>query len=159
MNYLKFFSLIIIITSFLTTLSFTQPPAERGPRPERGARIFDRLPDLTEEQQEQIKQLRTAHLKEILPIENKIREKAAQLNTLETSEKVDMVKINKTIEELGELKVTIAKKRAAHRQDIRKILTEDQRVIFDSMPGKRGPHFDNEGGRGYQRDDRPGKRF
>ena len=158
-KYFKLSILTIVLAGLLVGVSFAQRPMDKGQRPERGDRIFERIPDMTEQQQEQIKQLRTDHLKEILPLRNTIREKKAQLNTLSTSDKADMTMINKIIEEIGELKVNVAKKKASHRQQIRKILTADQRVIFDSLPGKRGPHQQHEGGCGHQRIDRPGKRF
>lgn len=154
-KYFKSIALALLITSMMVSLGFAQPPIEKGSRSERGERFMERIPDLTDEQNDQIKELKTSHMKEVLPIRNQIDEKQAQLNTLSTAEKVDMAKINKTIEEIGELKVTIAKKRAAHRQQIRNLLTEDQRIVFDTMPMNRGNH---KGFKGSKRGPRCGMR-
>jgi Spy/CpxP family protein refolding chaperone len=92
------------------------------------------IPDMTEQQKEQVEQLRTEHLKVMLSLQNQLQEKMAQLRTLSTAEKVNMNDINKKIEEIGQLKIKLMKERVAHRQDIRKLLTEEQRVIFDMHP-------------------------
>jgi len=160
-NYFKVAIITIILTSLLVGVSLAQPPGKREPHPEKGERFLERIPDITDEQKEQIKDLKTDHMKEVLPLRNQIDEKQARMKTLSTAEKVDMAKINKTIEEIGELKITIAKKRAVHRQEIRNILTEDQRVVFDSMTMKRGRHASSNDCKPqrHKRDMRPGNRF
>lgn len=101
------------------------------------------IPDMTEQQKEQMEQLRTEHLKVMLPLKNQLQEKMARLRTLSTAEKVNMNDINKKIDEIGELKIKLMKERATHRQDIRKLLTEEQRVMFDMhpMPHQARPHM------------------
>ena len=101
------------------------------------------IPDMTEQQKEQMEELRTEHLKVMLPLKNQLTEKHARLNTLSTVENVDMKKINKTIDEIGEIKTKMMKEHASHRQEIRKLLTEDQRLVFDMhpMPHKSHPHM------------------
>ena len=90
--------------------------------------------DLTDEQTSQLKELRTKFMKEVLPLRNELQEKHAQLRTLSTGDNVDMNKVNQTIDQIGAITTKLMKQRAAHRQEVRKILTEDQRVKFDSMP-------------------------
>jgi Spy/CpxP family protein refolding chaperone len=118
----------------------------------------DRIPDITEEQQEQIKELRTGHMKEMLPLRNQVQEKRAHLQTVSSGENVDMDEVNNAIEDISKLKMEMAKKRAAHRQQIRNVLTEDQRVFFDSKPMKKRKHRNFEG-RNERCGNRPGKRF
>ena len=74
------------------------------------------IPDMTEEQKEQIEESRTEHLKVILPLKNQLMEKEARLHTLSTSEKVNMKEINDIIEDIGAIKTKMMKERAAHRQ-------------------------------------------
>jgi Spy/CpxP family protein refolding chaperone len=146
-KYFKVAILAVVISSLFVGLSLAQPPGKRGgPQQEMTERFLDRIPDITDEQKEQIKEFKTDHLKEILPLRNQIEEKKAHLKTLSNAEKVDMATVNKTIEEIGQLKMEMAKKRAAHRQEIRNILSEDQRIYFDSRPMKKGMHqgFDGE---------------
>ena len=153
-KYFKIAIITVVLSSLLIGVSMAQPPGKRGgDRPGMQERFLDRIPDITEDQKEQIKEIKTNHMKNVLPIRNQIQEKQAKLQTLSTANKVDMVKINKTIEEIGELKVSIAKKRAAHRQGIRNVLSEDQRVIFDSMPMKKGRHKGIDGKPGHYRSD------
>ena len=89
------------------------------------------IPDLTDDQRKKIKELRTPLHMEILPLRNQLVEKRAHLKTLQTAEKADLKSINSTIDEMTQLQSQIMKKRAAHTQAIRAILTDDQRVAFD----------------------------
>ena len=113
---------------------------ERMPRPrmERKKRPGPMIPDLTEEQEEQIQNLRTEHMKTVLPLRNQLAEIQARLHTLSTAENADMNQINRTIDEMGEIRTRMMKEGAAHKQDIRKMLTDEQRVAFDSRPAPRG---------------------
>jgi len=89
------------------------------------------IPNLTEDQKKKLKELRTPLHKEILPLKNQLAEKKAHLKTLQTAEKADLKSINSTIDEMTLLQSQIMKKRAAHTQAIRAILTDDQRIAFD----------------------------
>ncbi len=98
------------------------------------------LPDLTEEQEKKIKEIKTEKQKVMLDYRNQLREKKAHLQTVSTGGKVDMNEVNKTIEEIGAVKISIAKNKAEVRQKIRNILTDEQRVQFDLHYGKRKMH-------------------
>ena len=65
------------------------------------------IPDLTENQEAQIKALHVKMQKEKLPIDNELREKQARMRTLSTADDVDMKAINKLIEDMGALKIKI----------------------------------------------------
>ena len=159
-NYFKVAIISVILMSLFVGVSLAQPPGNRGPDSERGERFLERIPDLTDEQAEQIKELKTSHLKEVLPLRNLVQEKQAHLKSISTGDKVDLDKVNNTIEEIGKIKIELAKKRAIHRQEIRNLLTEDQRVFFDSMPMKRGRHAGNDcKPQRHKRNPRPGFRF
>ena len=127
--------MIIAVMIFVSGSMFAQGnPNQKN----RGAdRPFMNIPDLTEDQKEQITEIRTDHMKEVLPLRNELNEKEARLQTISTGENVDQNKINTTIDEIGKIKIDLAKKRAAFKQDIRKILTEDQRVFFDMHSGNK----------------------
>lgn len=99
------------------------------------------IKDLTEEQKQKMKSLRMTHQREMLQLKNQLNEKKAHLKTLETADNADINAINKTIEEMGSIKTDMLKKRAAHKQEVRKILTDEQRLKFDtkhSQKGKKG---------------------
>jgi Spy/CpxP family protein refolding chaperone len=96
---------------------------------------FQRIPDITDSQKDQLKTLRTKMMKESLPIKNKLMEQKAHLNTLSTAENPDMKSINKQIELIGKSKTEMMKVKSNFRQEVRKILTEEQRVFFDTHKG------------------------
>lgn len=111
----------------------------REMRHERG---LPRLPDLTEDQKEQIKEIMLTTRQEVLPLQNQMREKTARLRTLRTAEEVNMDAINTVVEEIGDIRTDIMKKRLASEQAIRELLTDEQHVIFDSR-SMRGKHRDH----------------
>ena len=108
------------------------------------------IPDLTDEQETKIENLKTAHMKEMLPLKNQMGEKRAQLKTLTTADKVDMAAVNKKIDEIGSLKVEMMKKKEAHRQDVRALLNDNQRLYFDMHKGKGYGHKGGKRGHGMQ---------
>lgn len=97
----------------------------------------DKLPGITEEQKQKIRDLKTANLKPQTQLRNQIAEKRARLNTLQAADEVDMKAINKTIDEMTALRAEMQKNMVALHQDIRKLLTDEQRAIYDSRKGKR----------------------
>jgi len=94
------------------------------------------LPDLTEEQQEQIKDLRVDQMEQMTQYRNNLMEKRVALRKFQTQENPDMDAINQTIEEMGEIRTEMHKARAENHQEIRKVLTEEQRALFDARMGK-----------------------
>ena len=96
------------------------------------------IPDLTDDQKEQIKSIKLEGMKEIQPLENKIGEKEARLKTLTTEEPINYKEVDVTINEIYDLKATILQKQIRSRQKIKELLTEDQKIIFDKMPLTRG---------------------
>lgn len=140
MNTKKIFSMFLIAFMFLgITVANAQPMSKcRG----GGGDGMLNIPDLTDQQKEKIEEMRTPHMKTMLQLRNQMNEKRAHLKTLSSADKADMNAINKTIDEMGEITTKIMKERAGFHQEIRNILTEEQRVFFDSRKmyrrGKRG---------------------
>ena len=104
-------------------------------------------PSLTEQQKDQMKELRMAHLKEVQPIQNEMRELKARYETLTTAANPNMAEINKNIDAQSAAMNKLMKARASHQQDVRKIFTEEQRLFNDMnrgqggrFQGKRGPN-------------------
>ncbi|BDX39308.1 hypothetical protein CYCD_26630 [Tenuifilaceae bacterium CYCD] len=95
-----------------------------------------RIPNLTDEQQKKIQELRVQHIKEITPLKNELGEKRAHLRTLESAEKPDLNAINKTIDEMSAIRAQIMKKSAAHRIEVASLLTDEQKVFFNAHHGK-----------------------
>ena len=112
------------------------------------------IPDLTEEQQTQIQDLRLKLMKDMMDYKNQLNEKRAKLGTMQTQENPDMDAINKMIEEMGKLRTEMHKQKAKHHQEVRSLLNEEQKVFFDShkmMGNKRGMHHKGRPARDGQR--------
>ena len=90
------------------------------------------IPDLTDQQKEQVREVMMETRKEMLPLQNQMREKRALLRTLRTAENADMNAVNTMAEEISGIRAEMMKTRLASEQEIRALLTEDQRIIFDS---------------------------
>lgn len=115
--------------------------------------ICQRIPDLTEDQQTKIEALRVDHLKEMTALRNQTNELRAKKQTLMTSDKANMNEINSVIDQMTDLQNKKMKASAKHQQDVRNLLTDDQKVYFDSRPNRghrngRGMGSGNRGGRG-----------
>lgn len=91
------------------------------------------IPNLTAEQQTKITALRTAHLKKMQNYRLQMAQKRVELQTLRVADKPDMNAINKTIDEISVIRTQMMKDREKHRQDVRNLLDQDQKVYFDSF--------------------------
>ena len=89
--------------------------------------------------------LRVKHWKDVKSLQDDLAEKRVKLQSLRTEDKVDMDEINDLIEEAGKIRIDLAKKREAHRQEVRSLLTDSQRIVFDNHQGR-----GNRGGRGHR---------
>ena len=123
---------------------------------DRGA-FCNNIPNLTADQQTDIDKLKTAHWKEMQNGRNQMAEKRARLQTLRSADNADMNTINKTIDEMSVIRTGMQKNREQHFQDVRNVLTDDQRVYFDNFNRAKGQGqgygrgYGGEKGRGYGR--------
>ena len=105
---------------------------------------FDHSPTaflgLTDDQNKKIEAIHQDNRKNTLSINLQIEEKESHLKTLRFADKPDMNAINATVEEIGKLKIEREKIRETEFQDVRKVLTEDQRIKFDEMMSKFNPN-------------------
>lgn len=104
------------------------------------------IPDLTDEQKKRIEDLQLAHMKEVNKTKAQLSEKQAHLRTLQLADKTDNAAINKTIDEITALKNDLMKKHEAHRQAVRSLLTEKQKVVFDAKGTNYMRPYNNCGG-------------
>lgn len=107
-----------------------------GPRVMMKQHNFPILSDLSEDQKKEMKALRINLLEDIQPLKNKIGELKAKKRTLETSKNPSLNSINEVIDQISDLRAQIAKKRAANKQKLRSLLTDEQRVLFDARMAK-----------------------
>jgi Spy/CpxP family protein refolding chaperone len=94
------------------------------------------IPDLTDNQMKELQRIKMEHMKEVMPLKNELDEKEAHLRTLATAANPDINAIYAEIEKIGLIRTDLQKKKAKMEQDIRKVLTEEQRLFFDMHSGK-----------------------
>lgn len=129
----------LLIAAFML-LATTSVNAQRGRGYAPQGRNFDQnnfcqmIPDLTEDQESKIKDLRIDHLSEMNDFRNQINELRAKKHTLMTSDNSDLNEINSVIDQMTAVQNKMMKNRAKHRQEVRGLLTDDQKVLFDSRP-------------------------
>lgn len=140
MKKVKQLSLVMLLSIFVFSASIANAQNRNGSGTKQmnGQGIENRIPDLTDTQKEKIKTLRTAHLKDAQQIKNQMGIKRAELKALQTAENPDLDAINKKIEERSALRLDLEKKSAAHKQSIRALLTDDQKVVYDKQTSRRG---------------------
>ncbi len=108
----------------------------RGMAPRGGAgmgQVCFNIPNLTEDQLQQITELRTRHLGEMQDYRDQIDVNRIRYRSL-IREGADMGAINSNIEERASIRTQMERKQAEHHQSIRNILTEEQRAWFDAAP-------------------------
>ncbi len=114
-------------------------------------RDCNNMPNLTDAQRTSIEKLQVVQQKEMLQYSNKLRELNAKLNTQRSSNNESMTAINKTVDEITSVKNKQMKQRETHKQEIRKLLTDDQKVLFDSRQNRRNGNGNRNGNRGGKR--------
>ena len=137
MKSLKQLSLVVLLSVFVfgANNTFAQ---DCNKKHQHG--IENAIPDLTEDQKTDIKKLRTEHRKEVQQIKNQMDIKRAELKALQTAENPDIAAINKKIEERSALRTDLEKKSAAHKQDVRKLLNDEQKVVYDNKMNRKAHH-------------------
>ncbi len=145
----KMIAATLLTAAFVTATSFGAfaqdkpacPSGGQGQAPQchqDGGGKGCQMPELTPAQKTQIEALKAAFMKEKMGLQNLIAEKKAHLKTLSTVDEPNMAEINKTIDEMYVIKADLEKKKAAHIQAVRKVLTPEQRLMFDMK------HADND---------------
>lgn len=115
------------------------------------------IPDLTEDQETKIQALRLDHMKEMTAFRNQMNELKAKKQSLMTSDNTDMKDLNATIDQITGVHNKMMKASAKHHQDVRNLLTDEQKVYFDSRPMRGHGHGKGMGnGEGYGREGRHG---
>ena len=120
--------LVLVITASLTNAQPCNRGNQKFQHPHKG--IMD-IPDLTAEQKKQIQKLRLEHQKDVLPLKTKLKAAKLDMQSL-ILEEADQKTIDKKIEEIGKIKIELAKKKNAHRMKVRNLLTDEQKSVFDA---------------------------
>ncbi len=137
MKKVNFLMLVLILATFIFSSSIVAQTSAKTDDPVEKSlcckeKSYFNIPDLTDEQKKKIDDFKITHLKEVNLTKAQLNEKYAHLRTLQLAEKPDNKEINKTIDEISNLKAEMMKKHETYRQNVRALLNEKQRVIFDS---------------------------
>ena len=116
---------------------FTERTPERVERPRQMLYEDCILPDLTEEQKATMKEHRLARMEASTAHRNQMDELRARKRNLMTQPEANREAIHSIIDEMTVLQNTRMKDRVAHREATREVLTEEQRIIYDSRSSRR----------------------
>lgn len=130
---------LMMAALFVSSVTMAQNPEQKNRRIDQNDMMkrqemrqdFGRDLALTDEQKEAMKKIRLETAKEVKPLKNELRELQAHQQTLATADNADMKAIYKNIDKMAEVKTKMEKIRAKQRQDIRSLLTEEQRLKMD----------------------------
>jgi len=126
----RFFSAAIIaLMLFGTSTLFAQP--DHRFHKEGGIKF-------TDEQKAKVKEIHMASYKEMKALKNQMGELKAKQHTLTTADKPDMTSINANIDEISKIQNKLMKIRAANHQQIRSLLTDEQKMQFDAKMMHKG---------------------
>lgn len=95
--------------------------------------MLEELPDLTENQKAQIKDIREESREKMEPQRDEMKKLRSKMMELKSAEKPDQEQINKLIDEQAKLKAQMEKNRTASELKVRELLTPEQRKVFDAQ--------------------------
>jgi len=116
----------------------TQAPVHSGMQGMKGMMHGPAIPDMTPEQMEKMDALRTALVKEMLPLRTDLRVKEIELDALWRADEPDAKKIIAKVKEIGDIREKIEITRINHRFEMRKLMTPEQRKAMKKMGMHRG---------------------
>lgn len=115
--------------------------------------------DLTEDQQNSLKELQTGHYTTMKPLRAKLSELRARERTLLVQEEVDLKAVNELIDEQTTLMNQMKKLRVEHRLSVQEILTDEQIMKLEQrMENREHFRFNGNERRGSPRWDRSYRR-
>jgi len=131
--------LTTVIVAFISAMAFSQPGMGKrmGKNPqatewnECKGHGFEKIPNLTDEQKSKIEKIRTAHMKVITEKQALLKEKRAHLKTLMVNDNPDQKEIDKTIDEIDNLRGDLMKERVKTQLEIKALLTDEQKAYFN----------------------------
>ena len=99
---------------------------------------------LTPQQVEQIQKLRTAFQTKAIDLQADLKKLHLELNEQLRADSPNRRAINATLDKIAAQGAALEKLRVGHRLDVRALLTDEQKQVFDARPFGRG------GGKGYR---------
>jgi len=125
MKFLKSAAVALIGAALIFTLPLPAQKEEPGT-----CQKACNLPNLSAEQAAKIQKLKIEHHKALLALQTDLKTKRLDLHQM-TMESADQKKLEAKIDELAKAGADIQKKRLAQRNEIRSLLTDEQKKLFD----------------------------
>jgi len=146
---------VLTLALLLTSPVFAQRMLDRAPCGQgHGPGFGPGMPEmieklnLSDQQQEQLQDMRLANQKEMIPLRADIKLLRLELQEL-ISNDASRSEIDNKIDQISEARKAIQKKRVGHRLDMRQVLTPEQRKQWDKMKHHRGMKGEHHGARGH----------
>ncbi|HPU46810.1 MAG TPA: hypothetical protein PLQ91_04220 [Bacteroidales bacterium] len=92
---------------------------------------WQKIPNLTDQQKEQITTLHTAHIKQMTILKNQLEEKKAQMNTATSWASYNAANAENLLDEIYNIKLQLAKEKLSFHDAVRNLLNEDQKIFWD----------------------------
>jgi len=128
---------ILGVVAVLTGTCLAQVAPEKGPHGKHGKHgkykaMLDAIPDLTEEQETQIKAIHKNGREQMKPQREELKEIRMKMVDLKAADYPDQGQINDLIDRQASLKAEMMKTRTAAEIKARSILTPEQRKVLDA---------------------------
>jgi Spy/CpxP family protein refolding chaperone len=133
------FKLLVAIIFILgLSLSVMAQPNQRRQIPHQSMRAQSPLKflDLSEEQKDQIKEIHLAHMKDVQANRDEVKINRVKINAQLHKDDPDMKEIVKLVEANGKLLTQIQVKSIEEKINVRLLLTDEQKIIFDAQGEK-----------------------
>lgn len=136
--------LVAIIIVLGLSLSVMAQPSRRGQMASRPMNVQSglQLLDLSQEQKDQIKEIRLAHMKDVQPIKDEVKINRAKVDALLKRDDPDMKQIVSLVEADGKLLTQIQVKSIDQKIKVRSLLTDEQKVLYDARSERMGKRRD-----------------
>ncbi len=138
-------AMLLFMLLLAGTVMYAQPPRGKpvpgtrmmSPAAPRRAMMQEKL-NITDEQKDQMKQLRLDMMKEMLPLRNEMGVLKAEYRQLMGAEKTDEKSLNANIDKQTALMNKMKKARSQYAMKMRSILTEEQWLMIQSHRSRSG---------------------
>lgn len=123
----KTVALSLIGLLFLTSGLLAQPEGRHGPKAMRSQQGLN----LTDEQEAKMQELKLNFERQKLPLQNQLQSLSGELKLAITAEKFDEGKAQNLVNQIQKVRAQLQMMRIRHLQDVRQLLTPEQRQKFD----------------------------
>lgn len=130
-------ALLLVSVSFVGTAQRMQGHPAQGERngspqlEEIWVELGPKIPNLTEEQGAQLKELHLTMEKASLPIHNQIAEKEARLKTITTADEINLKDAGRVIQEISDLRTKLMNLRVENIVKMKEVLTDEQELALN----------------------------